>query len=118
MKHQTSLDEKTADEESEFEGREESEVFEGKLLAGLAIFTSLADLENERIQVNKLLELAGRVYEQGQESKFERLRQVLRERNSRTKTGIEPPKMIIFTEHRDTLDFLVRRLEGIGSPGR
>jgi transcriptional regulator with XRE-family HTH domain len=111
------LDEKTADEESEFEGREESEVIEGKLLEGL-IFTSLADLENERIQVSKLLELAGRVYEQGQESKFERLRQVLRDPQFQNEAGIEPPKMIIFTEHRDTLDFLVRRLEGIGFAGQ
>lgn len=90
------LEEKTADEESEFEGREESEVVEGKLLAGL-MFSSLADLENERMQVSKLLKLAGRVYEQGQESKFERLRQVLRDPQLQNEVGKEQPKMIIFT---------------------
>ncbi|GIW78776.1 MAG: hypothetical protein KatS3mg105_0583 [Gemmatales bacterium] len=45
------------------------------------------------------------VYDAGTESKFERLREVLVD----PKFGQEE-KLIIFTEHRDTLEFLVRRL--------
>lgn len=108
---QDPLDEKTADEESAFDGQEENEVIEEQLLAGLAA-VSLAELEAERIQVSKLLELARKVYELGQESKFERLRQILRD------TQFQNEKIIIFTEHRDTLEFLVRRLEGIGFAGQ
>lgn len=108
---QDPLDEKTADEESVFDGQEENEVIEEQLLAGLTA-VSLAELEAERIQVGKLLELASKVYELGQESKFERLRQILRD------PQFQNEKFIIFTEHRDTMDFLVRRLEGIGFAGQ
>ncbi len=112
---QDPLDEKTADEEDNpVDGGEEVEAVEAQLLAGL-VAVSLADLEAERIQVSRLLELARKVYDQGQESKFERLRQILRDPQFQ-KPGNE--KMIIFTEHRDTLEFLVRRLEGIGYTGQ
>ena len=109
---QDPLDEKTADEEDNpVDGGEEVDAVEGQLLAGL-VAVSLADLEAERIQVSRLLDLARRVYDQGLESKFERLRQILRD------PQFQNEKMIVFTEHRDTLEFLVRRLEGIGYAGQ
>ena len=109
---QDPLDEKTADEEDNpIDGGEEVDAVEGQLLAGL-VAVSLADLEAERIQVSRLLDLARRVCDQGQESKFERLRQILRD------PQFQNEKMIVFTEHRDTLEFLVRRLEGIGYAGQ
>lgn len=109
---QDPLDEKTADEEDNpVDGGEEVEAVEAQLLAGL-VAVSLADLEAERIQVSRLLELARKLYDQGQESKFERLRQILRD------PEFQSEKMIVFTEHRDTLEFLVHRLEGIGYAGQ
>ena len=109
---QDPLDAKTADEEENpVDGGEETEAVEAQLLAGLAA-TSLAELEAERVQVGRLLELARKVYDQGQESKFERLRQVIRD------PEFQDEKMILFTEHRDTAEFLVRRLEGIGYAGQ
>ena len=48
----------------------------------------------------------------GDESKFEKLREDLDNPESRDE------KRIIFTEHRDTLVFLVRRLEGLGFTGQ
>lgn len=115
---QDPLDAKTADEEENpVDGGEEVEAVEDQLLAGL-VAVSLAELEAERIQVSGLLDLARRVYDQGQESKFERLRQIIRDPQFQIEAGTEHPKMIIFTEHRDTLDFLVRRLEGIGYTGQ
>ncbi len=109
---QDPLDEKTADEEDNpVDGGEEVDAVEGQLLAGL-VAVSLADLEAERIQVSRLLDLARRVYDQGLESKFERLRQILRD------PQFQNEKMIVFTEHKDTLEFLVRRLEGIGYAGQ
>ena len=50
--------------------------------------------------------------ETGEESKFEKLREVLRDPN------YIDEKLIVFTEHRDTAEFLVRRLEGLGFTGR
>lgn len=105
------LESKTADDESTENGQEENEVAEGKLLQGV-IATSLADLVAERQQVQQLRDLAQRVHDLGQESKFNKLRAVI------TDPKFAGEKLIVFTEHRDTLDFLVRRLGGMGYTGQ
>ncbi|MCL4371436.1 MAG: helix-turn-helix domain-containing protein, partial [Chloroflexi bacterium] len=105
------LDRTTADEESAEEGQEENERFQDEAVGGMVV-TSLAQLEAERLQVRGIMDLARRVYEQGEESKFEKLREILRDPVYRDQ------KLIVFTEHRDTLTFLVRRLEGLGFAGQ
>ena len=105
------LDETTADEEGAVDGKEEHEASEEQALAGV-VATSLAELEAEAIQVNELLTIANQVYAEGHESKFEKLLEVLRD------PSYKDEKMIVFTEHRDTLNFLVRRLEGMGFTGQ
>ena len=105
------LDEMTADEEGAEEGREENEVAEERALGGV-VAGSLAELEIERRQVQDLVALARQVYDKGDESKFEKLREILRD------PKYQDEKIIIFTEHRDTMDFLARRLEGLGFTGR
>jgi len=105
------LDVRTADEEAVQDGREEHETVEDRVL-GAVIFKSLVELEAEREQVKDLFELATQVYELGEESKFEKLREVLHDPN------YQGEKLIIFTEHRDTLIFLVRRLHGMGLDGQ
>ena len=105
------LETKTADDEGTEDGREENEVAEDKLLQGV-IAVSLADLMAERQQVEQLRDLAQRVYEAGHESKFDKLRAVI------TDPKYAGDKLIVFTEHRDTLDFLVRRLGGMGYTGQ
>jgi superfamily II DNA or RNA helicase len=105
------FDSATPDEESAHDGCEENEVAEDNLLAGV-VAASLLDLQEELTQVRSLRDLAKRVYDAGTESKFERLREILID----PKFGEE--KLIIFTEHRDTLEFLVRRLEGLGYTGQ
>lgn len=105
------FDTKTADEERTIGDREESEVAEGRLLSGV-IATSLADLIIEREQVMILLTLARKVNSEGGESKFDKLQEVLSD------PRFADEKFIIFTEHRDTLDYLVGRLGGLGHTGR
>jgi len=105
------FDEKTADEEEITDGQEENERTEEQVL-GSVLATSLADLEAELREVEGLLDLARRVYALGEESKFEKLRDILRD------PAYQQQKLIIFTEHRDTLDFLVHRLEGMGFTGQ
>lgn len=105
------LDSKTADEEAGEEGREENEIAEDNLLQGV-VASSLADLLAEREHVKALIALARKVSDAGQESKFDRLREVLAD------PAYADEKLIIFTEHRDTLDFLVRRLNGLGFTGQ
>lgn len=105
------LDSKTGDEETSVDGLEESELSDDRLLAGV-IAASLTDLVVEREQVIGLRELAKRVYDRGEESKFDRLREVLLE------PRFAGEKFIIFTEHRDTLEYLVQRLGGMGYTGQ
>ena len=102
----------TADEQSTDEGDiEPSEEYEDRALAG-AVGVSLAELEGERRRVEGLLSKARSLHAQGEESKFEKLREVLRD------PEYAGEKFIIFTEHRDTAHFLIRRLEGLGFTGQ
>lgn len=106
------LTSKTAEEEatgtSEGEEHEDSEAE----ALGAFIATGLAELLVERDQVKQLVTLAEAVNRSGHESKFERLAAMLRSPKYRDE------KVIIYTEHRDTLDFLIRRLEGMGYAGQ
>lgn len=104
------LNETTADEEVAVDGQEENEIAENQAMSGVAA-VSLDELKAERLQVQYLLDLATKVYEDGEESKFEKLREILRD------PKYSDEKIIIFTEHRDTLDFLRGRLEGMGFTG-
>ncbi len=102
---------KTADDETSEEGYEENEIGEEKLLQGV-VAASLTDLLAEKEQVRQLLRLARQVQDGEHESKFERLRAVM------TASQFSGEKFIVFTEHRDTLVFLVMRLGGMGFTGQ
>ena len=62
--------------------------------------------------VEDLLARTRRLAEAGEDSKFERLRAVM------TDPAFAREKLIVFTEHRDTAEFLVHRLEGLGFTGQ
>lgn len=104
------LDATTADEEEiPTRGREweENELKQDEALGGVAAW-SVRELEEERQQVEVLLGMARRVDDRGDQAKFDRLAELLRDARYRGE------KVLIFTEFRDTLEFLVRRLGGLG----
>ena len=103
---------RTAEEEDDDEGgREGHEAFEESALGGLAAI-ALIDLREERTVVEDLLARTRHLAEAGEDSKFEKLRAVM------TDPAFAREKLIVFTEHRDTADFLVHRLEGLGFTGQ
>ena len=102
---------KTADEERARDGREESEHMEDEVLAAVAS-ASLDALEEEHAEVLRLVDHAEEVYAQGGESKFQRLLELMEDEQ------YAGEKMLIFTEHRDTLSFILKRLQAIGYTGR
>ncbi len=102
-------DTKTGDEEEAVEDREESER-QDEELAGATDARTLAELRIELAEVQRLVALARHVYGLKRESKFERLWAALEE--------YPDTKVLIFTEFRDTLNFLVERLEGKGLTGK
>jgi superfamily II DNA or RNA helicase len=101
----------TADEDDAGGGGEHHELAEEELLA-VVVSHSLAELEAEREQVQRLLGLARAVITAGHESKFDKLRELLLDARFRDE------KLIVFTEHRDTLQWLTRRLEAMGLTDR
>ena len=103
---QTADDDPTGEDE-----REQNEAFEDQALGGI-VAVSLAELEAERQKVEELLGKARSLVAAGQESKFERLQEVLQD------PAHSNQKLIVFTEHRDTATSLVRRLEGLGFTGQ
>ena len=107
-----SFETRTADEGAgTTDEREQDEEFEEQALGGI-VAVSLSSLLAERDKVETLVRLARTRLETGEESKFEKLREVLRD------SRYQDEKVIVFTEHRDTAEFLVRRLEGLGFTGQ
>ena len=102
----------TADEDAGDDGEpERHEAFEEAALGGL-VTTALSDLREERAEVEVLLSQARRLADAGNDSKFEKLRAVMAD------SDFAQEKLIVFTEHRDTAEFLVHRLEGLGFTGQ
>ncbi len=102
-------DTKTGDEEETTDEQEESER-QDEDLTGATDARTLAELRIELAEVHRLVALARHVYGLKHESKFERLWAALEE--------YPDTKVLIFTEFRDTLEFLVERLEGKGLTGK
>ncbi len=104
-------EERTSDEEGVVDGREEREATEDAVMDATTAAT-LAELQAELSQVESLTTLARSVYDHGEESKFDKLWESLQQ------TELQNEKLLIFTEHRDTMDYLVRKLEGMGYTGQ
>jgi SNF2 family DNA or RNA helicase/DNA-binding XRE family transcriptional regulator len=105
------FDGQTADEEAACDGEEQNERTEDEIL-GSFVATTIFDLEIEKEYVTNLLALATKVQDLGHESKFERLRGVIEDKRFRNE------KLLVFTEHRDTLTYLRTRLDGLGFTGQ
>ena len=97
--------EKTGDEEESIDGKEEAEQIDEDLERATAA-RSISELESEISQVQSLVKLAREVYNLKAESKFENLWEAL--------TEYQDTKVLIFTEHRDTMNFVIERLEALG----
>ena len=99
-----------ADDESEDDGRESNELFEDAAL-GAVVAVTIEDIESEVETLEALSARARAILDSGRESKFEKLHEVLEDPLHANE------KWLIFTEHRDTMEYLVRRLEGLGHAG-
>ena len=105
------FDSHAADEDEGADGRERSEEYEDAVL-GAVVAVTVEELMRESRVVARLRERAGRLLESGRESKFDKLREVLED------ARYAGEKWLIFSEHRDTVRYLVQRLEGLGHAGK
>ena len=102
----------TADEEkTQAREREENEKYEDDALGGFVSVT-LSALNRERAEVMGLLVQAQELSDDGQDSKFEKLRSVIQG------PRFSGEKIIVFTEHKDTANFIIIRLDNLGFTGR
>ena len=90
---------------------ERNESYEDAVL-GAVIAVTVEELRQEIKALEDLGARARRLFESGRESKFEKLREVLEDPHHAGE------KWLIFSEHRDTVEYLIRRLEGLGFSGR
>ena len=86
---------------------ERSEDFEDAVLGAVTAVT-VEELRREIEVLQGLHARALALIDAGDESKFEKLREVLED------PRYAADKWLIFSEHRDTVNFLVRRIEGLG----
>jgi len=83
--------------------------FEDEAVERLTMAENMAELEAEIDELAGLVALAKQTRKTSPETKFEELRDVL----SKHISG-RNERLLIFTEHKDTLDFLVGRLSDLG----
>ena len=81
-------------------------------MLGAVVAVTIDELKREIETLRGLRARARRLLDSGRESKFETLREVLED------PRYAGEKWLVFSEHRDTVDYLVRRLEGLGFSGQ
>jgi SNF2 family DNA or RNA helicase len=106
------FDSSTADEsEPSEDGRETDERIEDQAL-NLAKPSTLPQRQKELEYLERIIELGEKVRATLQETKFIKLRELIES------AEFQNEKILIFTEHRDTLDYLRQRFEALGYTGQ
>ena len=100
------FDDDTIDDIEDLAGEELEEVEEDIVDAATAAKT-VAELETEIAVLGDLVELARRVRYSGTDRKWSELRAIINDEALTNDNHGNPRKIIIFTEHRDTLNYLV-----------
>ncbi len=82
---------------------------EDEAVERLTLAQNMAELDTEIDELARLVDLARQTQRSATETKFEQLRDVIGKHLAGTSE-----KLLVFTEHKDTLDFLVRKLTDLG----
>ena len=111
------------EEDDQFDDRvddlaeDEREELEEELVDSASAARSADELEYEIATLRRLEDLAGRVRASGSDRKWTELVAILDERPEMRHVDGSRRKLIVFTEHRDTLNYLVQRLrDRLGRP--
>jgi SNF2 family DNA or RNA helicase len=93
---------------------EELEDLEDAVIDAASASATAAELEAEVIELDDLVDRADRVRSSGDDTKWLELRGLLRSEDVRLS---ENRKLIVFSEHKDTMQYLVRRIgDELGRP--
>ncbi|MGP3948461.1 helicase-related protein [Streptomyces sp. 7N604] len=91
----------------------ELEELEEEVLDAATAARTAAELTVEINQLSELVQLSTRVRLSGTDRKWSELRTLLQDRDEIRDHDGNPRKIIIFTEHRDTLNYLVERIRSL-----
>ncbi|MDV8002803.1 helicase-related protein [Rhodococcus sp. IEGM 1408] len=105
----SSLDIKEIDSDSYLAS--EVEEFEESVLDAATAAESIAELDAEILELKSLAKVAQRLLESGLDRKWSELQQILEANVIPLDAFGNPRKLIIFTEHRDTLNYLSARIK-------
>src|SRR4030066_843473 len=106
------FDNSTADEnEASVDGRETDEQFEDQALSLLKPIDP-KQRKKELEYLDRIIDVGEKVRETLQEAKFLKLRELIES------AEFQNEKILVFTEHRDTLDYLRQRFEALGYTGQ
>lgn len=89
---------------------DEIEEFEEELLDAATAAQTVEELNTELLELADLTRLAKQVRDAGTDRKWTELSTILQDHALTTDRNGRPRKFIIFTEHRDTLDYLQARI--------
>ncbi|MEQ4303327.1 helicase-related protein [Plantactinospora sp. B6F1] len=95
---------------------DELETFEGDVVDAASAARTIAELDQEIAALEELAALACRVRNSGDDRKWGELRELLLDPAAMRDASGRLRKLIIFTEHRDTLGYLVERIGGLIGP--
>jgi superfamily II DNA or RNA helicase len=108
--------EEAPDDEDDLSAEEQEEL-EEKLTDTATAAETIAELEAEIIILAALVEQALGVVNSGQDRKWDELSRILQNEPEMRDADGRQRKLIVFTEHRDTLNYLERRIGGVlGTP--
>ena len=100
-------------ESSEEMGSDRYEELEEEVVDQATAAQTIQELEAEVIILQGLEEQARELVHSGQDRKWDELSKILQDRPEMRDSEGRQRKLIIFTEHRDTLNYLTRRIRGL-----
>ena len=103
-------DEQSIDEDLEDLSSDELETLEEDVVDAATSARTVAELEREIANLADLAELARRVRHSGTDRKWSELREILTDSDLTREADGSQRKIIVFTEHRDTLNYLLDRI--------
>ena len=92
---------------------EEIEQLEEELLDSATAAQTVAEFDAELLELAELTAVARRVRDHGTDRKWSELSAILQDNALTAEAEGVPRKLIIFTEHRDTLDYLTTKIESL-----
>lgn len=92
---------------------EEAEILEEEIVDQATAAQTIQELEAEIFTLDHLEELARQLVHSDRDKKWEELRHLLQDTPEMRDANGRQRKIIIFTEHRDTLDYLAVKIRGL-----